>query len=107
MTAQFDTPEKRDRIIDLFSQMGRNEAFMRDAAARARLELADKPVMLLYGQFDPMRFVGAIHRFKRLFRDTTVRIIALEEHFPILASGRRVGQIIHQWVISLGQREGQ
>jgi haloalkane dehalogenase len=103
LTAPFGTPEKRDRIIDLFSAMGRDEAFMRAAATRAGHALADKPVLLLYGQLDPMRLIGAVRRFRRLFPRSVARIIALEEHFPILASGRRVGQIVHRWITDLGQ----
>jgi hypothetical protein len=61
--------------------------------------------MLLYGQFDPTRFAGGVRRWKRVFGDNVVRIIAFEEHFPILASGKRVGQLIHQWALGLPERE--
>jgi pimeloyl-ACP methyl ester carboxylesterase len=97
LTAQFDAPEKREQVIDLFSNMGRDEGFVHDTAGLARRYLAQKPTLLLYGQFDPMRFVS-LTSFKGLFMNSTVRIIPHEEHFPILSSGEQVGQAIHEWV---------
>jgi haloalkane dehalogenase len=110
LTAQFDTPGKRDRIIDLFEQMGRDEAFLRGAAAAARDYLGEKPALILYGQFDPVRLIGGVARFRRLFRNHVVQIIAFEEHFPILASAERVARVVRQWILDVlppgGRREG-
>jgi len=103
LRGQFDTPAKRDRILDVFAQMGRDDSFMRAAAERARTHLSETPALLLYGQLDPMRFIGAVGRFKRLFRRHAVRIIRFEEHFPILASGARVAETMHAWIVSLGR----
>jgi haloalkane dehalogenase len=100
LRAQFDTREKRDRIIDIFRQMGRDDSFMQRAAASARTHLGRKPVLLLYGQFDPMRLVGGVSRFRQMFPSSTVRIVPLEEHFPILASGARVARTVHEWIRS-------
>jgi haloalkane dehalogenase len=102
LRAQFDTVEKRDRIIDIFRQMGSNDAFMQMSADAARTRLAETPTLILYGQFDPMRWVGGVSRFTLMFRRHTVRIIPLEEHFPILASGARVGRFVHEWIRTLG-----
>jgi len=101
LTGLFDTPEKRDRIIDLLEQMGRDEGFLCGAAAAAREHLAEKPTLILYGQLDPLRLIGAVARFRRLFENHVVRIIPLEQHFPILASGERVARTVHQWTIDL------
>jgi haloalkane dehalogenase len=98
LTAQFDTFEKRDRIIDLFAAMGRDDAFMRATAERVRGALADKPTLLLYGQFDPVRFAGGVARFRKLLPRSSARIIRFEEHFPILASGARVARQIDDWI---------
>ena len=104
MRSQFDTPEKRDRVLDLFHHMGRDEAFITHAAARARECFAATPVLLLSGQFDPMRLIGGIPRLQRLFPTHTVRIISFEEHFPILASGERVARVVHEWIQQLPDR---
>lgn len=98
LIAQFDTRDKRDRIINIFSQMARDDAFMRLASRSAQETLADRPTLLLYGQFDPMRLLGGVSRFQRIFQNNTVRIVPFEEHFPILASGARVGRMVHEWI---------
>ncbi|MEX2208088.1 MAG: alpha/beta fold hydrolase [Myxococcota bacterium] len=98
LVEQFDTAAKRDRVIDLFDQMGRDDAFMHQTAALARERLAKTPTLILYGQFDPMRLIGGAARFRRLFPNSVVRIIPLEEHFPILSSGERVARLVLDWL---------
>lgn len=101
LVREFDTPEKRERVIDLFEEMAVDRAFMRATAARARERLAKLPTMLLYGQFDPMRLIGGVSRFRAMFPNSHVAIIPWEEHFPILASGPRVGRAIRDWMNDL------
>lgn len=98
LVAQFDTPRKRDRILDVFAHMGWDDAFMRDAAAHAAVALADTPTLILYGQFDPMRVVGGVRRYRRLLRNHRVVIVPWEEHFPMLAEGDRVADAVCAWL---------
>jgi haloalkane dehalogenase len=98
LLAQFDTDAKRDRIIDMFRHMGRDDDFMGETAACVGERLAATPALLLFGQFDPMRFLGGVGRWKRLLPRSSVCIIRFEEHFPILASGARVGRAVHDWI---------
>jgi pimeloyl-ACP methyl ester carboxylesterase len=98
LVAQFDTPRKRDRILDVFGHMGWDDAFMRDAAEQAAVALADTPTLILYGQFDPMRVVGGVRRYRRLLRNHRVVIVPWEEHFPMLAEGDRVADAIRAWL---------
>ena len=98
MIQQFDTYKKRDLILNIFSQMGCNTEFMSDAAKRASEHFGQKPALLLFGQFDPMRFVGAISCFKKMFPHNQVAIIPMEEHFPILGSGAQVADQIDKFV---------
>jgi haloalkane dehalogenase len=98
LVSEFDTPEKRDRVLELFQQMGRDVDFMNEVAALACERLRDVPTLLLYGQFDPMRLLGAVGRFRRLLPRSRVRIVPREEHFPILASGERVAEIVRAWI---------
>lgn len=97
LIAQFPTPQRRDRILDLFSHMARDESFMHAAADAARRQLANTPALILYGQFDPMRVVGGVSRFQSMFRNSRVCIVPWEEHFPILASGGAVADLVHTW----------
>jgi haloalkane dehalogenase len=81
LTGDFDTPEKRERALDLFEHMAVDESFMTTTATRASEQLADVPTLILYGQFDPMRLIGGVSRYRRMFRRHRVVIIPFEEHF--------------------------
>lgn len=106
LTGQYDSAEKRDRILGVFSAMGYDDAFMHHTAAQVSARLADKPVLLLFGQFDPVRVVGGVSRFKKLFRNSTVAIIARERHFPILAAGDEVAVALGSWMRAIGWQDG-
>ncbi|TPV95952.1 MAG: alpha/beta fold hydrolase [Myxococcales bacterium FL481] len=95
---QFDTHEKRDRVLDLFAHMAQDVSFMQATAALVRDALRLTPALLLYGQLDPMRFVGSVGRFRDLLPCSQTEIIPFEEHFPILASGERVGRAVATWI---------
>jgi haloalkane dehalogenase len=101
LTREFGTIEKRERVLDLFEQMATDEAFMRSTAQRATERLAGLPVMILYGQLDPMRFAGGISRFRAMFPKSRVVIIPREEHFPILSSGAKVARAMRDWMNGL------
>lgn len=98
ITGAYDSAEKRDRVIDMFSAMGRDDGFMRRTAAEVTDRLADKPVLLLFGQLDPVRLAGGASRFSKMFHRTTLRIIRGEKHFPILAAGEQVAAEIEDWL---------
>ncbi len=98
LVAQFDTPRKRDRILEVFAGMGGDEAFMRNAAQQAASRLSNTPALILYGQFDPMRLVGGVRRYRRLLRRHHAVIVPWEEHFPILAEGARVADAVRAWM---------
>lgn len=100
MCAQFDTASKRDRILDVFSHMARDDAFMR-CAGEAAISLREKPVLVIFGQFDPMRLLGGARHWCRVFPNARRTIIPLEEHFPMLGSGDQVADEVHQWAETL------
>jgi haloalkane dehalogenase len=105
LTSAFDGADKRERVIDLFENMGRDQRFMAETASHATKRLAHKPALLLFGQFDPMRLIGGVGRFRRIFPGAAVSILPWEEHFPQLSSGEKVGRIVHDWIA--GSVEGE
>jgi pimeloyl-ACP methyl ester carboxylesterase len=104
LTGDFDTAERRDRAIDLFEQMALDRTFMQSTAERAREQLRGLPTLILYGQLDPMRMIGGVSRFRALFPRNHVVIIPFEEHFPILASGAKVGGAVRDWMRRLPEK---
>ncbi len=97
LISQYDTRTKRDLILDVFAQMAVNTAFMEATAKRVAQSLRNKPALILSGQFDPVRFVGGVSRFREMFPNHEVGIIPFEEHFPILSSGEKVARVIDQF----------
>ncbi len=93
----FRTTESRDRIIDLFHSLGSDETFLPSVEAGIRAHLAQKKTLLLYGQFDPVRLIGFLARFRELFPTAQQAIISGEEHFPILGSAAAVAKEIDIW----------
>jgi haloalkane dehalogenase len=98
LVREFDTSAKRERVIDVFARMGTDDAFMRRTATAVGERLRTLPTLILYGQFDPMRLIGGAERFRALLPNSATVIIPLEEHFPILAGGERVGRAVHEWM---------
>lgn len=93
----FPTAESRDRIIDLFSQLGRGDDFLACVETAIQQKLASKQVLLLYGQLDPVRMIGFLAKFRQLFPNAQQVIIPREEHFPILGSADVVASAIESW----------
>jgi haloalkane dehalogenase len=98
LVREFDTRAKRERVLDLFVHMGRDDAFTQRTASAVAEQLRARPTLILYGQFDPMRMIGGAGRFRALLPNSSTAIVPFEEHFPILASGERVGRIVHEWM---------
>jgi haloalkane dehalogenase len=96
--AQFEGPDERDRILDVFRSMATDDAFLAETAARAVESFRSTPVLLLYGQFDPMRLLGAVARFRAMFPRHHVHIVRGEKHFPILGSGGAVADALDLWM---------
>jgi haloalkane dehalogenase len=107
LTREFDTAPKRERVLDLFERMAVDKAFMQSTARRAREQLIDLSTLILYGQLDPMRIIGGVSRFRALFPNHHIVIIPLEEHFPILSSGAKVGGAMRDWMNSLPEVTGE
>jgi haloalkane dehalogenase len=93
----FATHEQRDLILDWFGQLGSNQRFLEATEAGIRGPLADKKVLLVFGQFDPMRLIGSLRRLRQLFARSTSAIIPWEEHFPVLGSAKQVASAILDW----------
>lgn len=55
--------------------------------------------MIIFGQFDPVRFIGGVGRLKKMFRNNNVDIIPFEEHFPMIGSAKKVSDSIERWII--------
>lgn len=106
LAGQYDSFEKRDRILDVFAAMACDDAFMARTALTVAERLADTPALLLFGQFDPVRAAGGVSRYQQVFRRHTVAIIPREKHFPILGAGDDVAKVMREWMGAIAWRTG-
>jgi haloalkane dehalogenase len=93
----FATHQQRDRIVEWLRQLGTGRDFLEEVESGVRERLADKDVLLVFGQFDPARLLGFRGRFARLFPRAQLAVIAREEHFPALGSAKLVADAILGW----------
>ena len=56
-------------------------------------------MLIIFGQFDPVRFIGSVGRLKKMFRNHNVDIIPFEEHFPMIGSAKKVSNSIERGII--------
>jgi haloalkane dehalogenase len=98
LRAQFATADRRDRFLDVFRSMATDDAFLAETAVRAVESFRSTPVLILYGQFDPMRLFGGVARYRAMFPRHAVHIVPGEKHFPILGSGGAVADAIDLWM---------
>lgn len=88
---------RRANLLPWLVALGSDRNFLEETAEGARAHLSQTPALLLYGQFDPMRFVGAPGKFRQIFEQAETVIIPREEPFPILGSAPQVAAAILGW----------
>jgi haloalkane dehalogenase len=93
----FRTARQRDRIIDWVREFGKNNEYLEELERSIRDKLSEHRSLIIFGQFDPMRILGAHRRFQKLLTNSEVHLIPWEAHFPVLGSTDRVATVIEQW----------
>lgn len=102
----FPTPETRDHILFLFRQLVENPGYLARLEADLRENFRDTQVLLMFGQFDPVRWVGWVNRLQGIFPRHEVQIIPREGHFPHEGSPQRMIVAIQKWYDAV-LREGE
>jgi len=78
----FPTGESRDRILNLLRELLDQGPFLRGVERTLRRELSDRPALILFGQFDPVRLAGFPRRYRGIFPRHSSRVVPWEGHFP-------------------------
>jgi len=94
----FSSRESRERMINLFSAVRNESEFLESLERDIQLHLKAKPVLLLYGQRDPVKIIGAPSRFQKLFQNHIYVTVDGEEHFPILGSPEQTAAFVDQFL---------
>ena len=75
-----DAPAGRDQAFDLLRALGRESGFLRELEA-GLAPLSDRPVLTVFGAWDPARLAGFPRRWAELFPHTTQRVVPGGGHF--------------------------
>lgn len=94
----FPTWVHRGRILTLFRDLATQHAYLRAVEAGLTTRLRDRPALIMYGEFDPVRKLGFDKRFERIFPHHRSHVIAREAHFATLgAAPEMIEHIRHFW----------
>jgi haloalkane dehalogenase len=73
------------------------DAYLQQLERALQTALAAHPVLLVYGEKDPARVAGFPERFRRIFPDAPLEIVAGAHHFPHADDPDAVAAAIRQW----------
>lgn len=94
----FDTPEKRNRISDLLYSLKTGEKTMRHISKALGDSLNKKPMLLIYGDKDPLYKLGIPGRITEMVPNSHLHIIQGERHFPIEGVPSEMSSVISKWI---------
>lgn len=94
----FDTPEKRNRITDLLYSLKTEEKTMRHVGKAFEDSLKNKPMLLIYGDKDPVYKLGVPGRITEMAPNSHLHIIQGERHFPVEGVPFEMSSIIKNWI---------
>lgn len=87
---------RRNALAMLGSAIG-SDGYLRDVDRALRTTLADRPVLLLFGEHDEGRAAGFQDEWERRFPDARSEVVADANHFPMADSPHRVAATIEEW----------
>lgn len=97
----FDTPEKRDRIIDILGSLLDADKILNEIRDGFNSNLIDHPVLMIYGQYDPVKLLGVPKRLSKILHRPENHIVKGEAHFPHESAFLEMSSIINKWISSL------
>lgn len=92
----FATPESRDGILRLFRSFIDEPQVGREIE-RGLPPLRDRPVLILFGEKDPMTKEGWAARWAKEFPNSTTHLLPKVEHFPFEDAPELTLQLFQNW----------
>ena len=97
----YDTPSKRRRITKMLYSLRGHQSFMQDLLTSFEQSWKDKPVLLIYGEKDPVQELGIPDRILGGLNKAHLHLIPNEGHFPHEGQAEEMSHLIHQWLQAL------
>jgi haloalkane dehalogenase len=92
----YPDPAARCRPLEVFGEMARRRDFF-DATGRGIARLRERPVLSIFGQFDPVRLFGHQRRLARLFPRHRSAVVRGEAHFVPEGAPEEMAAAIRSW----------
>lgn len=97
----YETPTKRRRITRMLYSLRAEQSFMEKLAKDFEQKWYDKPVLLMYGDKDPVHQLGIPKRIQEALQNANLHLIEGEGHFPHEGQAEKMSAGIHQWIQQL------
>ena len=94
----FSTPHKRRRITQMLVSLKQHQTFMEQIKTAFTRQLNAMPLLLIYGEKDPVNQLGIPQRIKAMTQHTELYLIKGEGHFPHEGQPEEMSQLMSQWL---------
>ncbi len=94
----FNTSIKRRRITQVLGSLGKEEKFMEELKSSFENELKDMPMLLIYGENDPVNQLGIPQRIHNMVNRSKLFLIENEGHFPHEGKSLEMSALIEEWI---------
>ena len=95
--ALFNTRHKRRRITQLLASLREHETMLVSIATGFAEQLQNTPMLLLYGDKDPVVQLGIADRIYGLLNQSSLHMVEGEGHFPHEGQADQMCKIILEW----------
>lgn len=97
----YDSPTKRRRITRVLYSLRAEKPFMEALANAFAKVWKNKPILLLYGDKDPVQQLGIPERIRKSLSNARFHLIEGEGHFPHEGQAEKMSSLIHEWMQKL------
>ena len=97
----FCSRSERIRITQMLFNLKESEEFMKKIKQGFETTLNAKPILLIYGEDDPVNKLGIPDRIHQLMPNSQLFLIDKEGHFPHEGQPKQMSEIIHHWIEKL------
>lgn len=94
----YKTKQRRKRMTDLLFSLRQHQAFMQEIKSAFEQQLNELPVLLIYGEKDPVHQMGIPERIMGMLQNASLHLIENEGHFPHEGQAEKMSELIHHWL---------
>lgn len=93
-----NSPKRRRAICQVLHSIRTEPQLMSDVKAGFENQLNGKPILMIYGEKDPVQELGIPDRIKGMMKNAELHFVKGEAHFPHEGQPEYMSSIIDQWM---------